>query len=228
MSFWTVLSCCFSSEVKSPSRPIHPISINDVRVSALLDTGSSVTLINSKLKPQILHKGSNAAKSPSIKLCGAGGTELKQNGCFSLELVLNGKKQFHNCLFIDQLQVPCILGMDFMSKIGAVIDTNSNNISFSINPKTKTRKLNIALCNGKPLTLSPYSKNAIELPCPERYAQGLIESSCSLPDQVMVMDGITSCSNNSCMAIISNFSHLPVKLPANTSPANVSVDTAPL
>ena len=155
MSFWTVLSCCFSSEVKSPSRPIHPISINDVRVSALLDTGSSVTLINSKLKPQILRKGSNAAKSPSIKLCDAGGTELKQNGCFSLELVLNGKKQFHNCLFIDQLQVLCILGMDFMSNIGAVIETNTNNISFSINPKHQPCKVNITLSNTKPLTLSP-------------------------------------------------------------------------
>ena len=189
-----------------------------------MDTGSSVTLINRKHKPQILHKGSNAAKSPSIKLCGAGGTELKKNGCFSLELVLNGKKQCHDCLFIDQLQVPCILGMDFMSKIGAVIDTNLNNISFSINPKTKLRKLNIALCNNKPLRLLPYSENAIELPCPEQFAQGLIESSCSLPDQVMVMDGITSCSKNSCMAIISNFSHLPVKLPSNTLIANISVD----
>ena len=224
MSFWTVLSCCFSSNVKTPSRPVQSIYVNEVQVSALLDTGSSVTLINSKLKSKILQKGSNTAKSPSIKLCGAGGTELKQNGCFSLQIKLNGKKLFHNCLFIDQLQVPCILGMDFMPKIGAVIDTNTNTISFSTNPSNRTRQFNVALCNDKPITLLPFSENAIELPCSEKFSQGLIESASSLPDQVMVMDGITSSSNNSCVAIVSNLSHLPIRLPSNTPIANVLID----
>ena len=40
----------------------------------------------------------------------------------------------------------------------------------------------------------------------------------------MVMDGITSCSNNSCVAIVSNFSHLPVKLPAQTPIPHVTID----
>ena len=38
------------------------------------------------------------------------------------------------------------------------------------------------------------------------------------------MDGITSSSNNSCMAILSNFSHLPVKLPAETPIAHITID----
>ena len=87
------------------------------------------------------------AKSPSVKLCGAGGTELSQSGCFSLELDIYGRKQFHNWLFIDQLQVPCILGMDFLSKLGAIIETNTNTISFSSVPRKPPRKLNINLTN---------------------------------------------------------------------------------
>ena len=141
-----------------------------------------------------------------------------------IELDIDGRKHFHNCVIIDQLPVPCILGMDFLSKVEAVIETTTYNISFSNKPHKLPRKFKLELTNNKPLTLTPYSENDVKLSCLETFFQGLIESSQSLPDQVMVMDGITTCKTDTCVAIVSNFSLLPVKLPAQTPIAHISVD----
>lgn len=50
---------------------------------------------------------------------------------------------------------------------------------------------------------------------------GLIESCTSLPDQVMVMDGITASNHDAsgsltCSVVIANFSHIPINIPSNT------------
>ena len=113
MSFWTVMSCCFTSP-KPESRPCKVVTIHGNKVRALLDTGSSISLINSTLKPKLLNKGSNAARSPMVKLGGAGGKELTNSGCYSLQCLLGQKSYWHNFTFIDNLQVPCILGMDIL------------------------------------------------------------------------------------------------------------------
>ena len=60
MSFWTVLSCCFPTPKPSPG-PIETVMLNKLWVNALLDTGSIVTLVDSKLMKDILVKGFNLA-----------------------------------------------------------------------------------------------------------------------------------------------------------------------
>ena len=87
MSFWTVLSCCFTTP-KPSSQPIKTVSLNKLRVSALMDTGSTVTLIDSKLKKDILLKGSNPARGPILKLCGADGKELQNDSYYSIQITI--------------------------------------------------------------------------------------------------------------------------------------------
>ena len=130
----------------------------------MIDIGSSVSLINSKLKTYILTNRSNFAKPPTIKLCGAGDKELTKDGYYSLEISLNGRKPFHYCMFINQLQVPCILGMDFLAKAGVVIDTQSNKILLSDKPNPIS-PVKLTLTNPKQLTLAANLENAINLPC---------------------------------------------------------------
>ena len=106
-----------------PLRPTLSVKLNNTRVSALFDTGSLVSLVDERFKAEILLKGTNAALSPSICLCGANGKELQQTGCYSIQISLGKWQVFHNLIFIKDLQVPCILGMDFMASQNVVIDT---------------------------------------------------------------------------------------------------------
>lgn len=92
--------------------------------------------------------------------------------------------------------------MDFLSKVGVVIDTKTNNIFFDKQRPPSPKKFKIPLSKDKPITLASYSKNAIMLPCQEIFSIGLIESTQNLPDQVMVMDGISSSTSNSCLAVL--------------------------
>ena len=75
---------------------------------------------------------------------------------------------------------------------------------------------------SKAIHLDPHSETAIYVPVPFPFVQGLIETGPDLPDQVMVMDGVTysftpSDSHNPvCTVILANFSHLPIRIPANT------------
>ena len=50
MSFWTILSCCFSSKATQEDniRPRELTHLNGKHVSALFDTGSASSLVDSK------------------------------------------------------------------------------------------------------------------------------------------------------------------------------------
>ena len=101
MSFWAVMSACFApTHDNPPLRPTLTIQLNDTRVSALFDTGSSVSLVDDKFKDDVLLKGTSAATSPSVPLCGANGKELQQSGCYSIKVTLGKRQVFHNLIFI--------------------------------------------------------------------------------------------------------------------------------
>ena len=104
MSFWAVMSACFAPcKEDSPLRPTLAIKLNNTRVSALFDIGSSVSLVDERFKSEILVKGTNSALSPSIRLCGANGKELQQTGCYSIKISLGKPQVFHNLIFIEDL-----------------------------------------------------------------------------------------------------------------------------
>ena len=67
-----------------------------------MDTGSTVTLIDSKLKKDILLKGSYPARRPILKLCGADEKELQNDGCYSIQITINSTSFWHNVIFIPQ------------------------------------------------------------------------------------------------------------------------------
>ena len=190
MSFWTVLLCCFSSR-KPKSRPCKEITINGYKVRALLDTDSSISLINSWLKKTLISKGSNMTKAPLVKLCSAGGKELTNSGCYSLNCSLGQNKCWHNLTFIGNLQVPCIIGMDLLSKANITFDAGQQTITFG-----RSKPTTFAAHTSQKLVLKPYSETQIKLTTPKAFSQGLSESSSSLPEKVLLMDGVISSSNS--------------------------------
>ena len=228
MSFWAVMSACFApTQDDPPLRPTLHILLNNTQVSALFDTGSSVSLVDEKFKDDIIQKGTNMASSPSVFLCGANDKELQQSGCYSIKVTLGKRQVFHNLIFIKDLQVPCILGMDFMAKQNVVIDATKRVIKFAAK-----RQINsvTTLSGTKAIHLSPHSETAISVPVPFPFVQGLIETGPVLPDKVVVMDGVTTSfyppgsPDPVCNVILANYSHLPLKIPANTPLASLTSD----
>ena len=103
-----------------------------------------------------------------VKLCGAGGKELTNSGCYSLHCYLGKTGYWHNLTFIDNLQVPCILGMDLLSKADITIDTGRQTITYGRSKPTTFA--------ARKLVLKPYSEIQIRLTAPKPFSQGLIES----------------------------------------------------
>ena len=217
-----MLSCCFTSD-KPATRPTIAVRINGQQVGALLDTGSSVTLLDSSLKQTLLRKGSNMARPVAIRLCGADGRELVNEGCYSLEISFGKRSSFYNVMFIHKLQVPCIIGMDVMSKAGVVIDTASGCVNFS-NPMTV--KGEQSLCLVKTTILPPKSETQVKLKCNGPFTNGLLESDVGMPDETLVMDGIVNSEigGKECLAVMANFSHLPVKILSTEPVAKLTVN----
>ena len=113
MSFWTIFSRCFSSKAE---RLIH---LNGQQVSALFDTGSAISLVDSKYLNLI---NSGQTRGPSIRLCGANGSPLQNKGTYEITITVKNRTIVQPVHFIENLQVPCILGMDFMKRAKITID----------------------------------------------------------------------------------------------------------
>ena len=126
MSFWAVLSNCFT--ISPPARPISTVTIRKFKLSTLFDTGSSFTLINSDLKSKLISNAESPVKGSPIKLCAANGQLLRTRGTYLLDISLFNHTFQIPVQFIDNLQLPCIIGMDFMSKAKVVIHVSFYNI----------------------------------------------------------------------------------------------------
>ena len=190
------------------------VSLNKLRVNALLDTGSTVTLVDSNLMKNILVKGSKLACGPMLKLCGADGKELQNDGCYSIKITINSTNFWHNVIFIKNVQVPCILGMNFLSKAGNYIDTATNTIQLG---KSKlARGKTYSVYPIKNITLPAKSESLVTLTAPKAFDQGLVEGSIRLPENAMLMEGVvTSKMAKTFSAVLANFHHLPIKLTKN-------------
>ena len=88
--------------------------------------------------------------------------------------------------FIENVQVPCILGMDFMKRARISIDIGNKCIKMG-KPIANNEKV---LFMNKNITLDPNSERQVDLQVPWTFEAGLVEGVHTLPDQVVVMDGV--------------------------------------
>ena len=111
--------------------PCIPVKVNgEVEVNAIIDTGSDATLISNSLYDRLSSK-------PEVK----GRTEFKTAGgsstCMITEklndvIIQVGKYDYEHSIFKGDLasDTNVILGMDFLSKIGAIINFSTNTLDF--------------------------------------------------------------------------------------------------
>ena len=76
------------------------------------------------------------------------------------------------------------------------------------------------------ITLEPNSERQVDLPVPWTFDAGLVEGVHSLPEQVVVMDGVCKGTIRNgqpvCPIVMANFSHLPIKLSAYSPLAKIA------
>ena len=97
------------------------------------------------------------AKAPMVKLCGAS----TNSGCYSLHCSLGKNNYWHNLNFIDNLQVPSVIGMDLLSKANITMDAVGQTITFG-----RSKPTTFAARTSKKLVLEPYSETQIKLTAP--------------------------------------------------------------
>ena len=134
----TCFSLLTSMRYSGDKRPIVNISVGGKIVKALLDTGSAVTLCNSELlKP--LNELSIRQMKRNLDLRAANGEPLCIRDIRKAEVHLNGHQTPTEIIFVDNLQVPCILGMDYLNQAGILIDAGERKLLFK-NPRNKQNR----------------------------------------------------------------------------------------
>ena len=108
------------------------ISVGGKTVRALLDTGSAVSLCNSELLRYIKDETSRQRIS-NLDLRAANGDSLRIRDIRRAKVHLNGRYTPTEMIFVDHLQVPCILGMDFLNQAGILIDAGERKLIFRKN-----------------------------------------------------------------------------------------------
>lgn len=106
-------------EANSIKTPILRFRVGEMSVPALLDTGASCSVISTDTLRNI---GRWPDRQPiSMRVHGAGGT-CTANYRVRMIIRIGGKRLRHRFIVMDKLQVPAILGRDFLSKTKFILD----------------------------------------------------------------------------------------------------------
>ena len=217
MSFWTVLSCCFTPSISTLSdlRPIATVKLNHLPVKALFDTGSAVTLVSSMYKEK-LQLGERLPEI--VKLSSANGSPLHSGGTYQVKVRMGNHSFFHPVTFINNLRANCIIGMDLMNKANISLNCKDNKIVF----KTSSMQTNYPLSTRKSVVLEANTETLVQTISPAPFNSCLVDSvNLAYPLQdVTLMDGLCSTQDTEGVSVASvllaNHGHLPVKLEAGT------------
>ena len=152
-------------------------------------------------------------KGSPIKLCAANGQLLRSRGTYLLDISLSNHSFQIPVQLIDNLQLPWIIGMDLMSKANVTINASTQKIRIG----QSRQQQSLPVVTTKKIQLPAYSETMVPLKVRGSFASALIEGSTSLLEGICLMEGIVSASDDQCNAIFTNFSHLPVTVPAYSS-----------
>ena len=116
-------------------------------------------------------------------------------------------------VFINNLQVPCILGMDYLQAAGIVIDAGAKSLHFkpAYTDQPYDNAFNISIKTDQDITLQPMEETKIIFNTPTKLkGKAYICSHPQLPENLNVMDGVIASNNmEKCAAVILNSSSSP-------------------
>lgn len=104
------------------------VSLGSIPVLALIDTGSSNTVIHSSMIPSLQSLGfSLSNECCEVRL--ADGSRVKVSGRIVLPISVDKRECVTDCTVLDRLSCACILGMDVISTLGFLIDTSTGTVT---------------------------------------------------------------------------------------------------
>ena len=98
--------------------------MGDSPVEFLIDSGAAVSVVRYETIPHSMVIANSASSA-----VGANGDSLDVIGCIELAVILDTLNVKHSFIVVKRLTVECILGIDFLSKYGAVIDCANDMVS---------------------------------------------------------------------------------------------------
>ena len=109
-----------------------PVAFNKIITMALLDTGSSISTINSKMYEEIKNeKIAEEVPMDSIKISTASGGQMGAEGKVILKFKLSAVNSMsHTFYIIKEVQEDIILGLDFFREKGVTIIADERRLSF--------------------------------------------------------------------------------------------------
>ena len=150
------------------------ISVGGKLVRALLDTGSAVSLCNSDLLRQLKEHWIRQQKT-NLDLRAANGEPLCIRDIRKAEVHLKGHQTPTEIIFVDHLQVPCILGMDYLNQAGILIDAGERKLLFKTpgNKQNRSEKNNsnsFLISTDHDVTIQPMQECKIVFNTPDKFA----------------------------------------------------------
>lgn len=138
------------------------VSIDGHDVTALVDTGADYSVISRRLATQ-LKKVTTEWNGPLIRT--AGGHLVSPSGRCTSRVSIRGHTYLTTFVILEQCSRDLILGMDFLTDYGAIIDLPSKSVSFSTDhalpsDKKSEHRSTLRLLEEH-VTLPPYSSRLI-------------------------------------------------------------------
>ena len=155
MTCLTALNC-FKAIRPEFTRPNAHINIGGKPVQALFDTGSGVTLCNDSIRPSGTLPCS-ADTVPTLKTANVDPLQVTRCEIAPIFLPKWNIPVHQQILFVRNLQVPCLLGMDFMKKAKITMDTGEGKIRVQPSSERRPAKKKL-LYNKKSVTINPWRK----------------------------------------------------------------------
>lgn len=106
------------------------MSIKSQKIRALVDTGSHVTCLSSRIVSKIGLTIDSLKTGDAVAYSAANGSKLNVLGTVEVDLVLNGLHVPFTATVIDNLSESCIIGSDFLRYTSAKIDYQQGVVSF--------------------------------------------------------------------------------------------------
>ncbi|MEL6358502.1 MAG: reverse transcriptase family protein, partial [Bacteroidota bacterium] len=140
------------------------------------------------------------------------------SGCYQLPIKINTTTLTTQILFVNNLQVDCIIGMDTMSKANVTINTNKKTIS--VGAISNTANEPPVLTSLKESNVPVNSETLIKFAFSKPFTNGLIESTV-FGKNLHVMDGVTESyeedGKHFCSLVLANFGQVDEILPRKST-----------
>ena len=202
---------------KRDNRPIVKISVNNFPLKALIDTGSSVTLLDWKIF-QALHPRPKYVPS-EVSLLAANNSSVRVRGSAILRITLGKNTVNRKVLLVDNLSSHCIIGMDTIYDEKISIDVPKRRVNFAEGYCAYAVKV------AKKTVILPQEERLIKAIVSQKIPSGQAIFVEGLPDVCYVASGAYDVSSQRVKILVSNPTNFPVEIACGVQIAKAQLCT---